>query len=96
MDANSIIIKPLLSEKTYQDIQNKKYWFVVAKDATKTQIKKAVEELFSVKVKSVNTTNTAKKPVRRQGKLGHTQSIKKAAGTLTKDSKSIAFFDSLS
>jgi len=96
MDANKIIVKPLLSEKTYQDIHNKKYWFVVAKDATKTQIKKAVEELFSVDVKSVNTVVTPQKTVRRQGKIGHTQSIKKAAVTLTKDSKPIAFFDSLS
>ena len=96
MEANKIIIKPLLSEKTYQDIQNKKYWFVVDKNATKVQIKKAVEELFSVQVETVNTSITAQKPKRRQGKLGHTQSIKKAAVTLKKDSKSIAFFDSLS
>ena len=96
MEANKIIIKPLLSEKTYQDIKNKKYWFVVSKDATKVQIKKAVAELFSVEVESVNTSITSRKPTRRQGKLGHTQSIKKAAVTLTKDSKPIAFFENLS
>ena len=96
MEANKIIIKPLLSEKTYQDIQNKKYWFVVSKDATKVQIKKAVEELFSVEVETVNTSVTARKPKRSQGKLGYTQSIKKAAVTLKKDSKPIAFFESLS
>lgn len=97
MEANKVIIKPLLSEKSYADIANKRYWFIVDKSATKTQIKKAVEEMFSVDVDSVNTLITAKKPRKRQGRTtGYTSSLKKAVVTLKKDSKPIAFFESLS
>ena len=91
-----VIIKPLLSEKTYSEIANKKYAFVVAMDANKTGIKKAVEEVFGVKVEKVNTTHVKGK-LKRQGKTqGYTSDYKKAYVTLTKDSKSIEFFDSLS
>ena len=91
-----VIIKPLLSEKTYSEIANKKYAFVVAMDANKTEIKKAVEEVFCVKVEKVNTTHVKGK-LKRQGKTqGYTSDYKKAYVTLTKDSKSIEFFDSLS
>ncbi|MCL2539976.1 MAG: 50S ribosomal protein L23 [Firmicutes bacterium] len=97
MDTTGVIIKPLLSEKSYADIAKKKYWFVVAKNATKPQIKLAVEKQFSVTVDSVNTIVTAGKPKRRQGRInGYTSSIKKAVVTLKKDSKPIAFFESLS
>ena len=91
-----VIIKPLLSEKTYSEIANKKYAFVVAMDANKTEIKKAVEEVFGVKVEKVNTTHVKGK-LKRQGKTqGYTSDYKKAYVTLTKDSKSIEFFDGLS
>ena len=91
-----VIIKPLLSEKTYSEIANKKYAVVVAMDANKTEIKKAVEEVFGVKVEKVNTTHVKGK-LKRQGKTqGYTSDYKKAYVTLTKDSKSIEFFDSLS
>ena len=91
-----VIIKPLLREKTYSVIANKKYAFVVAMDANKTEIKKAVEEVFGVKVEKVNTTHVKGK-LKRQGKTqGYTSDYKKAYVTLTKDSKSIEFFDSLS
>ena len=53
MAAHDIIIKPLLSEKSYAGIKDKKYSFIVAKDANKTQIKLAVEEIFGVKVEKV-------------------------------------------
>ena len=96
MIAHDIIIRPILSEKTYGDIANKKYTFEVAKSANKTQIKKAVEEIFKVKVESVNTANVFGK-IKRQGKHeGLTGNYKKAIVQLTADSKSIAFFDSLS
>ncbi len=96
MVAQDIIIRPILSEKTYGDIANKKYTFEVAKSANKTQIKKAVEEIFKVKVESVNTANVFGK-IKRQGKHeGLTGNYKKAIVQLTADSKSIAFFDSLS
>ena len=97
MEATSIIIKPLLSEKSYAGIANKRYWFVVAKSATKPQIKEAVEKMFNVTVESVNTQVTAPKPKRKNGRInGYTSSVKKAIVTLKKDSKSIAFFESLS
>ncbi len=97
MEATKVIIKPLMSEKSYADIANKKYWFVVDKAATKTQIKDAVESMFGVSVDSVNTSITSQKPKKRQGRVaGHTSARKKAVVTLKKDSKPIAFFESLS
>ena len=96
MVAHDIIIKPILSEKSYADIANKKYQFKVAKKATKTQIKNAVEEIFKVKVASVNTLNVYGK-IKRQGRTeGLTGNYKKAVVQLSSDSKSIEFFDSLS
>lgn len=96
MAAHDIILKPLLSEKSYAGIKDKKYSFIVAKNANKTQIKLAVEEIFDVKVEKVNTANVHGK-LKRQGKYeGYTPDYKKAIVKLTADSKSIAFFDSLS
>ena len=96
MKTFDIIIRPILSEKTYASIPNKKYTFEVAKDANKVEIKKAVEEIFGVKVKSVNTVNVNGK-LKRQGKTqGYTSDYKKAYVTLTADSKAIEFFESLS
>ena len=96
MAAHDIIIKPLLSEKSYAGIKDKKYSFIVAKDANKTQIKLAVEEIFGDKVEKVNTANVRGK-LKRQGKYeGYTPDYKKAIVKLTADSKTIAFFDSLS
>ena len=96
MSAHDIIIKPLLSEKSYAGIKDKKYSFVVAKNANKTQIKLAIEEIFGVSVEKVNTANVHGK-LKRQGKYeGYTSEFKKAAVTLKKASKSIEFFDSLS
>ena len=91
-----IIKKPILSEKTYAEIANKKYTFVVDNSANKSEIKKAVEEIFGVKVKSVNTVNVNGK-LKRQGKTqGYRSDYKKAYVTLTADSKAIEFFESLS
>ncbi len=96
MAAHDIIIKPLLSEKSYAGIKDKKYYFIVAKDANKTQIKLAIEEIFGVQVEKVNTAIVGGK-LKRQGKYaGYTSDYKKAAVQLKKDSKSIEFFDSLS
>lgn len=61
MTAYDIIIKPILSEKSYDGIADKKYVFMVHPDATKTQIKNAVEEIFEVKVEKVNTINVTGK-----------------------------------
>ncbi len=100
MEANKIIIRPLLTEKSYGGIANKVYTFVVAKNADKVQIKSAVEQLFDVKVASVNTVivkGHKKTQNTKAGRtVGRTSDYKKAIVTLKADSKSIAFFDSLS
>ncbi len=96
MNSHDIIVRPILSEKSYAGIKDKKYVFVVAKNANKTEIKLAVEEIFGVKVEKVNTAIVGGK-LKRQGKYeGYTPDYKKAIVQLKKDSKSIEFFDSLS
>ena len=95
MNPYDIIIKPVLTEKSYDSIAAKTYTFIVAKDATRTQVKMAVEARFGVKVARVNTINTLGK-MKRQGRTqGRRPNLKKAYVTLTKDSKGIEFFDSM-
>lgn len=96
MKEYEIIIKPLLTEKSYADIANRKYTFVVAKEANKAQIKKAVESVFGVDVEKVNTANVRGKLKRQGSTSGYTASYKKAYVQLKKDSKPIEFFESLS
>ncbi len=96
MNAQEIIVKPLLSEKSYAGIANKVYTFQVATKANKTEIKNAVEELFEVQVENVRTSRVHGKMKRMGAHQGMTSSYKKAVVTLKKDSKAIAFFDSLS
>lgn len=95
MTAYDIIISPVLSEKSYDGIPDKRYTFKVVKTANKTQIKAAVEEIFGVKVASVNTSNYDGKTKRMGRSEGKTSSFKKAIVTLTADSKAIEFFESL-
>lgn len=95
MTAYDIIIEPILSEKSYDGIPAKKYTFKVAKTATKSQVKAAVEKIFGVKVEKVNTSNYDGK-VKRMGRSeGRRPAYKKAIVTLTQDSKAIEFFESL-
>ena len=90
--AHDIILKPVITEASMQGIANKKYTFKVAKDANKIEIAKAVAELFGVKVATMNVNGR----YRRQGlNGGYTADWKKAIVTLTEDSKSIEFFDSM-
>ena len=91
-----IIVSPVLTEKSYDVIQAKKYTFKVAKSATKTQIKTAVEDIFGVKVARVNTVNVDGKKKRMGRSEGYTSDYKKAVVFLTEDSKAIEFFESLS
>ena len=99
MRAHDIIIKPILTEKSYKNIANKVYTFKVAKDANKVEIRQAIEEIFGVQVEKVNTLNVkghTKSQNTKQGRtVGRTSDYKKAIVTLTKDSKTMAFFDSL-
>ena len=98
MNAHDIIIKPVLTEKSYEAIQNKTYVFIVAQKAGKTEIKQAVEAVFAedgVKVEKVNTLRTIGK-IKRQGRSeGRTPEVKKAYVTLKKDSKPIKFFEGM-
>ena len=96
MTAYDIILKPITTERTYEGIKDKKYVFRVAKNANKTQIKLAIEEIFDVKVEKVNTISVKGKKKRMGRSEGYTSDYKKAIVQLTKDSKSIEFFDSLS
>lgn len=96
MRDRDIIIKPILSEKSYSGIENKRYTFVVAMDANKTEIKLAIQNIFGVKVDKVNTVKCHGKLKRMGRSEGYTSDYKKAIVTLKKDSKSIEFFDSLS
>ena len=85
---SEIIIAPVVTEKSMALRSENVYTFKVAKDATKTEIKKAIEDAFKVEVKSVNTLNTTSKK-RRVGKYqGRTKTYKKAMVTL-KDGSSI-------
>ncbi len=93
--AQEIIIAPVITEKSMTAIDQKKYTFKVAKDATKIDIARAVEELFGVNVAKVNTINVRGQQ-RRMGRYeGYTASWKKAIVTLTAKSKTIDFFDGL-
>lgn len=93
--AEDIIIKPLLTEKGYDGIADKKYTFIVKKTANKIEIKNAVEKLFNVKVASVNTINCKGKKKRMGRSEGYTPDYKKAIVQLKSDSKAIEFFNSL-
>ena len=95
MTAYDIIIEPILSEKSYDGIANKRYTFKVVKSATKTQIKAAVEQIFQVKVDKVNTSNYDGKVKRMGRNEGRRSAFKKAIVTLTDDSTAIQFFESL-
>ena len=96
MFAEDIILKPLLTEKGYDGIADKKYSFIVKKSANKTQIKQAVEKLFDVQVERVNTVNCKGKKKRMGRSEGYTSDYKKAIVQLKADSKAIEYFNSLS
>ena len=78
MDASQVIIRPVVSEKSYVLASADKYTFRVHPDAHKTQIRQAVEELFEVKVTAVNVSKVQPKPKRRGQIKGTKQGWKKA------------------
>lgn len=94
--AYDIIIKPISTEQTMEQLDLKKYAFQVARDAGKIEIKKAVEEAFGVKVAKVTTLNVKGKR-RRNGQYpaGRTATTKKAIVRLTEDSKTIELFEGM-
>ena len=93
--AQDVIIKPIITEKSMAGVADKKYTFQVAKNANKIEIAQAVEELFNVKVASVNTMHVSGKLKRMGMHQGFTSSWKKAIVTLTEGSKTIEFFDGM-
>ncbi len=90
-----IVLRPVLTEKSYDNAQIKKYTFIVARTSNKSEIKKAVEEIFSVHVEKVNTL-TRKGKKKRMGKNeGYRPTTKRAIVKLTADSKNIEFFEGM-
>ena len=93
--AHDVIIKPIITEDSMARLANKAYTFEVAAGSNKVEIKKAVEELFGVKVAKVNTISMKSKSKRVGYHVGETSEWKKAIVTLKEDSKTIEFFDSM-
>ena len=81
---SQVLIRPVVSEKSYEQIQTNQYTFRVHKDAHKTQIRQAVEELFEVKVERVNVLKVQSKPKRRGNIKGTKPGWKKAVVQLRK------------
>lgn len=95
MNSYDIIRKPIITEKSMAGLAEKKYTFEVAVGANKLEIRKAIEEIFGVKVKKVNTINVLGKYKRMGANIGKRADWKKAVVTLTQDSKTIEFFDGM-
>ena len=93
--AYDIIIKPIITEQSMEATEEKKYVFQVAIDANKIEIKKAVEEIFGVKVEKVNTIRMEGKMKRNGMFIGRRANWKKAMVKLTADSKTIEFFEGM-
>ena len=94
--AYDIIRRPVITEQSMADTENKKYVFEVAPTAGKIEIKNAVEKIFGVKVAKVNTINYDGKTKRMgAGRPGQRKSWKKAYVQLTEDSKTIEFFEGM-
>lgn len=89
-----IILSPVVSEKSYAGVQNKRYSFFVDLRAEKGEIKRAIEDIFKVKVLKVNTLSIKSKPKRLGRSMGTSSKKKKAVVTLGKNDK-IDFFESV-
>jgi large subunit ribosomal protein L23 len=95
MTSHDIIRKPVITEKSMASMSDKKYTFIVDIHANKVQIKKAVEEVFGVKVEDVKTLRNLGKIKRVGVHVGKRPDFKKAIITLTQDSKTIEFFEGM-
>ena len=91
-DPRDVILKPVISEKSYGLLDERQYTFVVRPDANKTQIKIAVEKVFGVKVLSVNTLNRTGKRKRSRTGYGKRKDVKRAIVTLSQESRTIDVF----
>lgn len=90
-----VIIRPVITEKSMEAVEDKKYVFEVARDANKVEIRKAIETIFGVKVMSVNTMHVRGKEKRQGVHVGKTAARKKAVIRLTADSKTIEIFEGM-
>jgi len=90
-----IIIEPIITEESMDAMAERKYTFKVDKRANKSEIKKAIEKIFGVKVAKVNTINMKGKKKRVGMSVGKTPNWKKAIVTLTEDYKEIEFFEGM-
>ena len=95
LTSHDIIRKPVITEKTMTAMAENKYTFIVQINANKSQIKRAVEEVFGVKVANVQTIRTMGKTKRMGVHVGKRSDYKKAIVTLAADSKGIEFFEGL-
>ncbi len=94
--AYDVIIRPVITEQSMEDVDIKKYVFEVAPDAGKIEIRKAVEEIFGVTVIKVNTAHVRGKEKRRGAyPKGMQKSWKKAVVKLSADSKNIEIFENM-
>ena len=91
-DHRDVILRPVVSEKSYNLLDDGKYTFIVSPDANKTQIKIAIEKIFDVKVESVNTANRNGKRKRTRYGYGKRKDTKRAIVTLRDGSKPIEIF----
>ncbi len=95
MDAYDIILRPIITEKSMDDMNEKKYTFRVNKKTNKTEVKKAIEKIFGVEVEKVNIMNVRGKKKRQGVAVGKTSDWKKAIVKLTESSKNIEFFEGM-
>ena len=95
LTSHDIIRKPIITEKSMASMAEKKYTFIVHADANKSQIKRAVEEVFNVKVENVNTINGIGKTKRMGVHVGKRADYKKAVVKLTEESNGIEFFEGM-
>ncbi len=95
MNPHDIIIKPIITENSMDGMADKKYTFVVAKRANKTEVKNAIEKIFGVEVEKVNTMNMLGKVKRMGMNQGKRADWKKAIVKLTPESKEIEFFEGM-
>lgn len=93
MAAQDIILRPVITEASMADMDDKKYVFDVAVNANKIQVRQAIEELFDVKVSKVNIMNVKPKKKRVGRYVGKTNKRRKAIIKLTEDSKEIKIFE---
>lgn len=93
MESRDVILRPVITEASMANMDDKRYTFDVDTRATKTQVKSAVEDIFDVKVAKVNIMNVKGKKKRMGRYEGYTKKRRKAIVTLTSDSKEIKLFD---